>query len=231
MTNTLKMQSITEENHVQKEEIESSKKRKIQQENMKKCTKNTNFCQESCKNKLFLGDENLQKKLFVKVLLSANKTIPNTIAILDKIIEERASTCISSSLIYSSALSTYGEIDHVIDLTARKDKLLNIYVMGKELLESLSGDLKDIAVLRYQKRYQVDDIVLALNSSQRTIYRKLKLIDEKLVRYMNLNNWNISFLEDQISSEPWLKSLYEKKYNEELVNMSRAECKKKNPSA
>ena len=86
-----------------------------------------------------LSDE--QKiKLWIKTLLSAHSNLPEIIKSVDKIIEINASSLSFITDIYNTEKSTYAQVEKVIDLTERKNKLLNIFLMSKNLLSSVSED-------------------------------------------------------------------------------------------
>lgn len=142
---------------------------------------------------------------YIKTLFEAYKTIPNILKILDKIIEKRASTIMPSSYIYgNSPSSTYNEIDKVIDLTDRKNKLINIYVMVEKMLNSLNEQDRKVCILKYIKKTLISDIATELKTTERTIFRRCIKIIEKLSLFCLSNNWSSAFIKNQIKDEQWL---------------------------
>lgn len=155
--------------------------------------------------------------IYVKVLLEAYKSLPNIINIIDRIIEKRASTIPASAVYGTSYYATYSEMNKVIDLSSRKDKLLNMFVMIEKMLDSLSEKDRKIAVLKFVQKTTAEDIAKEMNSAERTIYRTFNKIIEKLAIFMLEQNWTSDFIKKQISkNEPWLEELFFRKKSEEL---------------
>lgn len=183
-----------------------------------KITKNTQKISKQDKNAICKYAKDSKLIIYIKTLLEAYKFIPSIIKKIDEIIEKRASSVVTTSYIYSSPTSTYDDINKVIDLTERKDKMINLYVLINDMLTSLSDEQKNIAVMKYIKNNKCDEIAEVLNTSERTIYRKCNKIIENLCIYCTQNNINNCFFKSQLSNEPWLKSIYYKKLQEEGIN-------------
>ena len=179
--------------------------------------------QKNTNEKLIAEAQNSDLFAYIKVLLKAYKNIPNIIAILDKIIEKRATSVIPTASIYGGKFSTYGEIDHVIDLTARKDKLLNLYVLTGEMLSCLESEDKRLLTLKYVKKLSTQDIAASLKVTERTVFRRESSILNKLAICLLKKNWTSMFLQSQIGDEPWLNELYQKVKADELTNQARSE--------
>ena len=71
-------------------------------------------------------DEEKRLKFWIRTLLSSYSTFPEIIKTVDKIIELKASSISFASDIYNFT-STYNQVEQVIDLTERKNNLLNIH--------------------------------------------------------------------------------------------------------
>ena len=169
----------------------------------------------SKKNNNFLKFDNKDKLLaYIKVLFDIYKSLPKIISLIDRIIEKKASTLLPASSIYGdSYLETHNQINKVLDMTERKDKLLNLYIIIENMLNSLNNDDKKFAILRFIKKARVDDIAKEFNLTERSIYRKNSKVLENVYDFMIKQNWNISFLESQIGNEPWIKEMYIEKLN------------------
>ncbi len=200
---------------------ETFKKRKTTQE---KCENSTSFAKNTIKianKRVKLNDSNFELFIYIKVLLSAYKTLPNIIGYLDKLIEKRASSFIFTSTIYGSNNSTFSEMNHVIDLSERKDKLLNLFVMSENLISSLSGDEKRLAVMKWVKNLSAEEIAFSFGITERTVYRRILTIQKKLMKFLIDKNWTASFIRSQIGNEPWLEELYCKKLRDEKSNKTK----------
>ena len=77
-------------------------------------------------------------KFWIKTLFSSYSTLPEIIKTVDKIIELQASSTSFISDIYNLEKSAYDQVEKVINLSERKNNLLNIYIMVKELYKKLT---------------------------------------------------------------------------------------------
>lgn len=162
--------------------------------------------------------ENLTLIAYIKTFFEIYKTIPNIISILDKIIEKRASTIFPTSTIYGNPHSTYSEINKVIDLTERKDKLINLHIIAENMLNSLKPKYKEIAYLKYVKKLTVDEIALQCEKCQRSIYRTLSTINNEILKFLKVKNWSIDFFKQQIGKENWIEEILESKLQNQIEN-------------
>ena len=76
-------------------------------------------------NYLKLIDDEQKMKLWIKTLLYAQSSLPEIIKSVDKIIEINASSLSFVTDIYNTEKSTFAQVERVIDLTERKNKLVN----------------------------------------------------------------------------------------------------------
>lgn len=162
--------------------------------------------------------------IYIKVLLEAQKSIPNIVKILDKIINQRASTLIPTYAIMGSSCSTYSEINKVIDLSARKNKLLNIYALTESILNYLNKEEQEIINLRFVSSLTIKEISKKVFIPERTLYRTITRIIEKLAINMLNDNLTTKYIKKQLSpKEPWLLEIYARKKYEEDVNKRRGD--------
>ena len=159
----------------------------------------------------------------IKVLFEAYKYLPKIIMTIDHIIEKRASSVIPTASIFGGKSSTYGEMNKVIDLSQRKDKLLNLYVMVDKMLDGLSSIERKLAVLKFIQKSCVEDIAKEIGLTERTVFRQSIRILEKLAVFMLEKQWNSEFIKFQIGNEPWLSEIFKKKKQEEETNLIRAQ--------
>jgi len=189
---------------------------------MQKSTKSvklTTKLSKSTKTKIVEDAYKTDLICYIKTLLEAYRTLPNILKILDKIIEKRASTIMPNSYIYgNSPSSTYNEIDKVINLTERKNKLINIFVMTETMLNSLNEQDKKICKLKFIKKCLVEDIAIEFKTTERTIFRRCHTILDKLAIFCATNNWNSAFIKNQINDEQWLFEIFKKKQLDLVAN-------------
>lgn len=196
------------------------------------CENNTNLKNQyaifdkSCRNVSKLSKEKMWEEaqktklnIYVKTLLEAYRTLPNVIKILDQIIESRASNAMLSSGLFSS---TYDEIDKVIELSERKDKLLNLYVICDNMLRMLPEKQRKFAIMKFVKKRNIESIAEELGTTKRSVYRSANNIIKLLCIKLLERNWDTKFIEFQIcENEHWLETIFEKKLKEEEANNKR----------
>jgi len=176
---------------------------------------------KNCKNKnnisnLDLENQKYYLKIYVKTLLEIYKNLPNILCVLDKIIERRASTLMPTSSIYGGSFNeTYEQVNKVINLSERKDKLLNLYVIIEKFLEFLNQQERKIIILKFVQKYKNIDVAKDVNMSERTIFRKIDKILDKIALFLINQNWNLEFLKHQVGNESWINDLYKQKVNED----------------
>lgn len=198
--------------------VKNNKKRK-------KCENNCNICSNSTKithiskqkydNSLLDEAYKTDLVIYIKTLLEVYKSLPNIINIIDKIIEKKASILSTSNIYGNSYLATYNDIDKVINMGDRKNKLLNIYVIIEKLLDSLEDKDRKIAVLKFVQKNTTEEIAKDIGATERTVFRRALRIIEKLSIYALKNNWSTTFIKNQIGNEPWIQEIYNKKKNDE----------------
>lgn len=158
-------------------------------------------------------DEEQKMKFWIKTLLSTYNIFPEIIKTVDKVIELKASSVSFASDIYNFK-STYDQVEQVIDLTERKNYLLNIHCITRKILESVSAEDFDFLEKKFVYNWRAEDLAGEFNISNRTVYRKIdRLIDDIFVNLKN-NNWTSRFIESQLGDESWLKQKYFKQIQE-----------------
>ena len=111
-------------------------------------------------------------KLWIKTLLSVHSNLPEIIKSVDKIIEINASSMSFITDIYNTEKSTYAQVEKVIDLTERKNKLLNLFLMSKNLLSSIDEDDSLFLKRKYIFGWTAEELSQEYQVSIRTIFRK-----------------------------------------------------------
>lgn len=158
--------------------------------------------------------EDQKIKFWIKTLLSSYSTLPELIKTIDKIIEFQASTVSFSCDIYNGSKSTIDQVERVIDLTERKNSILNIYLATQKMLKNIEAEDRDFLEKRFMFNWKIDELASEFNVTTRTIYRKIdKLIDD-IYKSLKINNWSLKFIELQVKDEGWLKDKYKKQIYE-----------------
>lgn len=222
--------NLTKKLTTRKNEINMNKSAKNNKINTKKSLNEQN----SNKNKEDLIKKAYETKLiwYIKALLQIYKTLPNIISIIDKIVERKASSLIPASSIYGNTYSnTINQINKVLDMTARKDKLVNLYVLIEEMLNNLPSKDKTFAKLKFIQKNSTQDIIKELKIAERTVYRNSKLIIEKIAIYLLNRNYTVAFFNNQIGNESWIYEIINQKIKEDSVNNNRYKIKVYNKSS
>lgn len=171
-------------------------------EKLSKITKaNTQKLKECIKN---MNDET-KFKFWIKTLISEQNTIPEIIRTVDKIIEIQASSVSFSSDIFNKNGSTINQVERVIDLTERKNSLINIYVMTQKMLKNLSADDYDFLERKFIYNWGMEEIADYYSISLRTVYRKIDKLIKIICDECFKQKWTLKFIESQIKHEDWLK--------------------------
>ena len=140
-------------------------------------------------------------RFWIKTLLSSYNIFPEIIKTVDKIIELQATSISFATDIYNGESTTYNQMEKVIDLSERKNALLNIFIMTKQIIKTLNTQDFDFLEKKFVFGWNAEDLSKEFNISVRTVYRKVdKLIDE-IYHNLKRKNWSLRFLESQIKGE------------------------------
>lgn len=155
-------------------------------------------------NYLKLIDDEQKMKLWIKTLLSVQNSLPEIIKSVDKIIEINASSLSFVTDIYNTEKSTYAQVEKVIDLTERKNKLLNLYLISKNFMTSVNEEDRLFLKRKFVFNWTADDLANEYNVSIRTIFRKTEKLIESILDKLKKKNWSLKFLNIQVKNESWL---------------------------
>ena len=155
-------------------------------------------------------------KFWIKALLSSYSTIPEIIKTLDKMIEFQATSISFISDIYNKEGSTLNQVEKIIDLSERKNKLLNIYIMTKKLISQLSVEDFSFIEKKFIFNWTCEELSNEFGISIRTVYRKTDKVLNDIFDQAKMNNWSLKFIEQQVDGEDWLKDKYFKQINDYL---------------
>jgi len=193
----------------------AAKKNNTQNKKCKKCNKKVKYVKQTPKNSK-IYDNKHYLLVYLKTLLGVYKNLPNIISILDKIIERRATSLTSTSSIYSSTyIETYNQVNKVINLSDRKSKLLNLYVIIEKVLDSLKVDDRKIIIYKFVQKSKVSDIAKEVGCCDRSVFRRIDSIMNKMVDFMLDKNWTLEFLKNQIGNESWIEDAFKQNLKQE----------------
>lgn len=164
-------------------------------------------------------------KFWIKTLLSSYKTIPEILNTVDKIIELQATSVTFASDIFNKSKSALCQVEKVIDLTERKNSLLNIYIMINEMIKKLSERDREIIEKKYMFNWSAEELAREYSVSPRTIYRKLDKLIQEIYEYCTKHNWTLKLIELQVKDEGWLKEKYIKNISDYFKNSNYGQVK------
>ena len=177
-----------------------------------------------------LTDEQ-KMKFWIKTLFASYSTLPEIIKTIDKIIELQASSMSFVTDIYNVEGSAMNQVEKVINLSERKNNLLNIYIMVGELYKSLDIESVDIIEKKFLYGYSAESLARDLGYSSRTIYRKIDKIIDDVYLLCKKRNWRVTFIESQLKEEGWIKQRYLKSVTEYFKNINYQESYNNSSSA
>ena len=163
-------------------------------------------------------DTETRFKFWIKTLISEQNTIPEIIKTVDKIIEIQASSVSFAADIFNKNGTTINQVEKVIDLSERKNSLLNLYVMTKKMLKTLTNDNIDFLERRFIYNWSADELAEYYSISTRTVYRKIDSLIKTIYFECLKFKWTLKFIESQTKSEEWLKEKFLKCVNDYYKN-------------
>lgn len=158
--------------------------------------------------------EEQEQKFWIKTLLATHSKIPEIIKAVDKIIELQATSISFMSDIYNREKSTLNQVEKVIDLSERKNNLLNIYIMSKKLTKNLSFTDADFIEKKFVYNWTSEDLAKEFNVSVRTVFRKIDKLISEIYETTKRNNWSLRFFKSQVKNERWLQEKFVKQVSE-----------------
>lgn len=178
--------------------------------NIKKLQKNGKFDDFS---QVFCNDKESSKqvlqefssmRIWVKTLLSIYGSLPNILKLIDSIIAKNAANPFGIN--YGE--SAMDQIDRVISLTDRKNKLLNIYLLIKKMIENATEKEKQIINYKFVNKITIPAMAQKLGCTERNVFRKINTIIDRLAASSVERGWTICFIESQLNNEPWIMENY-----------------------
>lgn len=115
----------------------------------------------------------MKKNVWAKTILSVYFYLEKITCAIDKIIESR----VDASKYYSrnSFNDIYTISNHILSLTDRKVKLINLKVLCDKALESMPEDMVRILLVAFVEKRRAEDAAKSLGISVRNYFRKMPL--------------------------------------------------------
>ena len=183
-----------------------------------KSSKTSNDSQNKLTSCIKNMSDSLKLKFWIKTLICTHGVIPEIIKPVDKMIELQASNITFSSSVFNKKSSTYDQVESVIDLRERINKLLNIYIIGKKITENLTVDDHEFLARKYIYNWSAEEMADYYACSIRTIYRKIDKLINSICEYCATKNWSLKFIESQTKCEGWIKDQFIKTASEYFKN-------------
>lgn len=153
-------------------------------------------------------------KLWVKTLLSIYGSIPNIIKIIDQIIDNQAANPFGMSGFDST--NSFGQFERVIDFCERKNKLINIYLLIKKMIQGLDKDELKLVELKFVNKVTVEAVAGKFDINLRTVYRRIDAVVKKLASSALTRGWSTMFIAHQLADEPWVAEQFAEFKNEAI---------------
>lgn len=106
--------------------------------------------------------------------------------------------------------STYNCANKIIELTARKQKLISIRLLIDDALAKLQPNDIRLLVLAYFDMLKCSDVSQALDISMRTFFRRKNAAILKLSKVLNCMGYDHNKLFSHLKDEEWLIHLFNK---------------------
>lgn len=184
--------------------------------------KKHNFDAKQKQAELKLIIQNLSQKekfkIWIRTLLCSMKVFPEIIKTIDKIIELQASTISFMSDVFSRSGSALNQAEQIINLSERKNSILNIYIMLQNLLKETSEDEQEFLNKKFLHKFTIEELAEEYGISQRSVYRRIEKIIDELQKKCASKNWTLRFIESQIKDEGWLIQ----KFNQNLIDYAKS---------
>lgn len=165
----------------------------------------------------YLNDEQITK-IWIRTLLSIQSVLPEIIKTVDSVIESNASSLSFITDIYNTEKSTYAQVEKVIDLSERKNKLLNIYLISKNLTGCLNEDDTIFVRRKFVSNWTSDELAEEYQISIRTVFRRTDKLLDKIYAYAISKKWSLQFILSQVKQESWIYDRFNKFVREYILS-------------
>jgi len=183
---------------------EKYEKCKIAQSTYKNPIKYNDFILKNIENRVLQSKHNKEcnkVQAWIKALFTVYPSLPNIISVIDNIVMQRASSVVPYSQVYNGSVSTVREIEKVIDMSERKNKILNIVALIREVLSTLSTNDYEIVEMKFFRRMKTSSISSKLNIDERSVFRRIKKALERSTSVCLSSGYDSLFIEKMVKGE------------------------------
>ncbi len=176
----------------------------------KKVQQTTNWC-FTLPKRMKNGGENMQEKenmfAWAKTLLSVYKYIETVTAAIDNLVlKQGVHSCFYSNGFYNATFQT---ANNIIELTNRKQTLINLKLMVEDGLAKLPKDDVRLLVLTYFDLLKSTLVSERLGVSIRTFFRKKQFAIGKFANALKFMGFTHEKLLKSLQGENWLLTVFE----------------------
>lgn len=143
-----------------------------------------------------------------KTILGVYRYLPRVTYAYDNLVKSRA----YNSNATNSFLLGFNDImkvaNSIIDLTERKNNLINLKVITDNMLRHIDLQSAKILVMKFIDGKKSNEIASLLHLGKRTYFRKLNYALESFASMLTRFNYTDSRLEDMLKDEKWIIRLY-----------------------
>ncbi len=161
----------------------------------------------------------MENKAWAKTLLEIYKYLETICNSIDDLVKKASMSgygCYGNSVRYTA--------DKILDLTYKKQKLINIKVLIEDSLSKLSNENIKILTLFYIDGVKAKDLSSMYNINIRTLFRRKSMALSKLADMFKVNGFTNLKLKTMLNNEHWIMHIYENN-----LSFLTSKCKKLEP--
>lgn len=144
------------------------------------------------------------KSLWARIILQSYKNVDRIVESLDRTIDCVAMQGFNSRTGYAT---TEQVIEKIIDLTYRKQGLINFKVIAREVMKCMKKDYIKLLNLKFNKNRKFHEIASEMNISLRTVFRYYDKALHQFSCMLKLLGYTDEMLEKEYSSEPFVERI------------------------
>lgn len=143
-----------------------------------------------------------------KTILSVYKFLPRVTYAFDKLVKSRAYNSFATSAYNLGFNDIMNVANSIINLTQRKNNLINIKVISDKALKSIDKTSAKILIFKYFNNKKSAEIAQILNICNRTYFRKLNVALTHFTYALTKLGYNSYKLQQMLKCEKWIMSVY-----------------------
>lgn len=154
-----------------------------------------------------------------KTVLSVYNYLERITGAIDRVVKSRA----VNAGYYSSMNCSYNDIysvsEHILNLTERKVKLINLKVLCEEILGSIKEEYARILISTYIDRRKAVDSAKLMDMSIRSFFRKIPLALNSFELELYKRGYNHKALMSLYKDEYWIMEVKNKNQGDMVYNL------------